>query len=370
MRPFLRSFATAPSSTASPAAKILNRMRVPKEGKAGSASDLLSTLPSSAQQVPVQVEPAPTASSVSLEFVSGFKRLVPNYQALMGNLFGYMASGSSVRLERREAIRNYLRTARDMKVFVPFAFYLFTPFHSATLPVIFRSAPSLLPSTFYTDGLWNLKARVISQKRRDAAASVVDALSKQVDSIGNAFVFEKSTVNAVGLFKKLMLTTSSVTFIDLNSLLYPLFAARLTAGYGLAQPAVLTNYLNFTAPHLFPRTRLLQWADWILKDDAMLRREGVSNLSNQELLEALEERGFKQLDGLNVQEMRALLTKHTKWTKTFHDAVLTKRAGEKLLESSGDLKPVKVAGELGLTAEELGGVATMLVLARALDVAV
>ncbi|KAJ3047291.1 hypothetical protein HDU99_009535, partial [Rhizoclosmatium hyalinum] len=58
------------------------------------------------------------------------------------------------------------------------------------------------------------------------------------------------------------------------------------------------------------------------------------------------------------------------WTKTFHDAVLTKRAGEKQLESSGDMKPVKVAGELGLTAEELGGVATMLVLARALDVAV
>ncbi|KAI9324330.1 hypothetical protein BDR26DRAFT_881626 [Obelidium mucronatum] len=168
-----------------------------------------------------------------------------------------------------------------------------------------------------------------------------------------------------------MLTTASISFSDLNELLYPLFISRLTAGNGLANPSIFTGFLHHTFPFVFPRTRLIQWADWILKDDAIIRREGVQSMTRLELLEALEERGFTALQDVSVEEMKSTLLSHTKWTKLAFDTIVNKRNWEKGVDVNSEAIVVpKVSRDLGLTSEELGGVAALLVVARALNVRV
>ena len=61
--------------------------------------------------------------------------------------------------------------------------------------------------------------------------------------------------------------------------------------------------------------RLYRWADWIAKDDALIRHEGVLSLSKFELIEAIEERGFSTpLAKLNIEgdlhELRDVLTRY------------------------------------------------------------
>jgi hypothetical protein len=74
--------------------------------------------------------------------------------------------------------------------------------------------------------------------------------------------------------------------------------------------------------------RLYRWADWILKDDALIRADGVNSLSRYELLEALEERGFPRyhtggIEGMPVPEMRALLTAHLAWGRRVEEGLAT-----------------------------------------------
>jgi hypothetical protein len=54
---------------------------------------------------------------------------------------------------------------------------------------------------------------------------------------------------------------------------------------------LLASYLQFPLYQVLTRARLLQWVDWILKDDRLIREWGVSRLSEVELKDALQERG-------------------------------------------------------------------------------
>ena len=51
------------------------------------------------------------------------------------------------------------------------------------------------------------------------------------------------------------------------------------------------RYLGISYPSVFTRTRLIQRLDLLLRDDALIRRDGINNLTHYELVEALDERG-------------------------------------------------------------------------------
>ena len=68
-------------------------------------------------------------------------------------------------------------------------------------------------------------------------------------------------------------------------------------------------------PQIAPRTRLLQWIDWILKDDALIRKQGVKSLSTHELLEALDERGLSHFAQSSMAQCRNLLSMHLSQTE-------------------------------------------------------
>ncbi|KAJ3010304.1 UNVERIFIED_CONTAM: hypothetical protein HDU68_002191 [Siphonaria sp. JEL0065] len=362
------------SSRSSPAAKLLQRSKpgissVPRAAAVSSPSSPSTSTPKASDLLSKAESTDQYDASDIPSFYQGNIKLFRNSSAAIDLWAGWMAR--SDRLEKRDVIRTWLRSTRDLQILIPSFVLLIWPFQQYTLPFVFRVAPGLVPSSFYSKGVVNIKINAVQSRREIEGPKLVEALTKQVDSLGEGFVFDKSTVTAVALFKKMMLNTSTTTFSDLNELLYPLFVSRLTAGSCLANPSQFTSFLHFTAPQLFPRTRLLQWADWILKDDAMIRREGVRAMTWHELVEALEERGFTRLEGLSMIELQNTLTQHTKWTKLVMDAIVTKRSNEKQAVYVDDYAVVpKVARDLGLTSEELGGVATLLIIARALDVKV
>lgn len=59
--------------------------------------------------------------------------------------------------------------------------------------------------------------------------------------------------------------------------------------------SLLGRFVGLGIPAAAARIRLFAWVDWILKDDALLRQQGIRSLTEYELLEALEERGNCQL---------------------------------------------------------------------------
>ena len=63
---------------------------------------------------------------------------------------------------------------------------------------------------------------------------------------------------------------------------------------------------------MYPKTRLLKWIDWILKDDVLIDKEGVRSLSEFELLEALEDRGLSVNQSLS--ESRKILNNYLQFS--------------------------------------------------------
>jgi hypothetical protein len=55
----------------------------------------------------------------------------------------------------------------------------------------------------------------------------------------------------------------------------------------------MSAFVGISMPSIWGRPRFLQWADWILKDNQLIKDQGIQSLSNYELVEALLERGFK-----------------------------------------------------------------------------
>ncbi|KAJ3348094.1 hypothetical protein HDU83_001580 [Entophlyctis luteolus] len=278
-------------------------------------------------------------------------------------------AAQSERIHRRDGIRMVLRTVQDLKIIFPAIPYLVLPFKTITLPFVFRTVPILVPTAYYTKEVMIIKAATVETKRGKSASIVVNSLANQINTMKLNDSRDQSALAALSSVRKMMLNTSSITYADLNTLLCPLFIAKLTASSTLESPTSFASFLNFTFPFVFPRQRLLQWADWIIKDDGMLRRDGIGQLSWYELVEALEERGFTRIDPQTVteDEMRHMLAEHVRFTKNLMDSIVAKR--QALAVASGSMgSDFKVSEHLGLTGEELGGLATLLVFARAVDV--
>jgi hypothetical protein len=63
--------------------------------------------------------------------------------------------------------------------------------------------------------------------------------------------------------------------------------------FGVLPKETLTkfcHYLAYMLPSIKSRERAIKWADWILKDDALILKDG-STMKAYEIAEAAEERG-------------------------------------------------------------------------------
>ncbi|KAI8833235.1 LETM1-like protein-domain-containing protein [Chytriomyces cf. hyalinus JEL632] len=361
----------ASSGPLSPAARILKRATAPNpEPQLGNkpAPDALSAKYASATVVSTDSTMAAPSKSTALSGFSTFFDGIVSLHGATSDCITLLATywARSERVVRRDSVRMVLRTIQDLKVLLPSVLYLGLPFQTYTLPTVFRVIPGIVPSTFYTQSVLYIKARTVEAKRTERRQKIIEAVSTQVEDLKTSD--DKSVNTSALVYKKMMMNPDGISYSDLNSLLCPLFITSMTASAGLAKPSLFTSFINLTFPHALPRPRLLMWADWILKDDFMIRREGVGAMTRFELIEALEERGFTRLSGLSMDEMKQALVAHARFTKSLVDSIVSKRTNEKAFVPSDDYAKVPVIStQLGMTPEELGGVASLLVFARALD---
>ena len=69
--------------------------------------------------------------------------------------------------------------------------------------------------------------------------------------------------------------------------------------------------------------QLVSWADWILKEDIMLMKSGISHLNSFELNQLLLHRGYSTSKSESTaKESQNLLNSHLKFSKRFYDSVV------------------------------------------------
>ncbi|KAH9250258.1 hypothetical protein BASA81_011939 [Batrachochytrium salamandrivorans] len=228
----------------------------------------------------------------ALSYITALAQLYSNSAYSMSLIVNAKEKG---RATKRVDIRHIIRNKKDLLCILPGAAYMCLPFQKYTLPLVFSYVPWIIPSVLRTSELLELqmaharkthearsrrvlkhvitslkaipatdlkKSRIIGAERRRLA--LVEKFENP-DSIKEADLLEMYTFCQLHFN---LLTTSSL----------------LSASFG--------SLFHFTAPALFPKTRMLQWGDWIAKDDLLIRKDGVNSLSLPEMVEALLERGF------------------------------------------------------------------------------
>ncbi|KAJ3299120.1 hypothetical protein HK104_009993 [Borealophlyctis nickersoniae] len=106
----------------------------------------------------------------------------------------------------------------------------------------------------------------------------------------------------------------------------------------------------------------MRWAEWMLRDDEYIRKDGVASLGYYELLEALEERGYIGLEHKEMPQLRAIMSGHLRFTKLLTDMALRKGgSAPKGRNSSLQVPTTRLEGP------DLAAIGAMMVVGRALN---
>lgn len=192
-------------------------------------------------------------------------------------------------LTKRRDIRHVIRVKKDWAIIFPALLYAILPFTIPTIPFIVAKYPSVLPSAFVTDELMAKRIAGIEKKRSDKSA-VLAGFRKACSELPIPFKNQLMTNS-----KKLMIKALSGKYTVSNSDLFDLYPFIYTHFNLLSLPneslIEFSRFLCLALPSISSRSKIIQWADWILKDDALIRAE-PRNLTQFELLEILDERGL------------------------------------------------------------------------------
>ncbi|KAJ3153775.1 hypothetical protein HDU86_005108 [Geranomyces michiganensis] len=306
---------------------------------------------------------------------------------------------------RRADIKHMQRNKRDLPRVLPAAVFFAVPFAIPLLPVLMKFAPGFLPSVFVTREVLEVKVGVMRDRRLQSADELLRAVDTAIEgSVGAAAsaaaasrvpLNSREQQHAAALARRWTLLReqhqnspaapaaapataakakpSDSDLISLQTLLRdhasifevsPAALRVMSAFAGISSP--LTPLLSLLYTPL-PRARLLAWIDWVLKDDGLLRQQGINSLTDYELLEALDERGFINLTGRSTAELRTALAQHLRFTKAATDAIVPRARAARLRGGgSGSSQPITAATVDALPHDEIAAVATLVLVARAL----
>lgn len=321
------------------------------------------------------------------------------------------------KVRKRADIWHFVRLKRDMILATPYFFLIPGCFMLPVLPVVCKYAPMLVPTTFYTAQVLDFKLSNDTANRKlayDPLTSQInvefvrrsvqdpetqDRLLKlactsddrqsaaaELNSLAKAHNLPLEVIVWIQLLLSRLSSAEgghvSYTSYDMVAKLLPLFL-----GKSGVQPFCLFNVRKLSVlagkaigirfPGMLPQTRLLIWADWMLKDDALVRSEGVSSLTHYELLEALSMRGYVGLSTtVKISVLQQLLTSHIKFTQNLSRQLLLQQnfserqssAGEKGLGSIVSTKSSDEKYGHLLDPLQVSAVGSMVLLARILDV--
>lgn len=268
----------------------------------------------------------------------------------------------------RDRIKQDFWKAGPLLIFIPGMFFL-----PMLVPLLVKF-PTIAPSTFHTIKLVEMQTDRICQNRQKLAlplsrvffdklknsqssSTVVKAYEQQLNGL-------ESRINALQNKKKSSSNTKATPSLKSFSPLIASTPQNLTlASLSTSELSLVLRFLSKPFSRVMPLTRLYKWADWILKDDMLLHKDGVGSLSAYELVEALEERGYTGYSpNMQTKDLRKILDTHVSFSRDCIDKLRRKNGKESISQS--------LPGEHGLEPHEVLKVAFFIVAARAVDVKV
>ncbi|KAJ3165569.1 hypothetical protein HDU88_004056 [Geranomyces variabilis] len=414
---------SSPSSRAVLAMAPANRRPASSSSSSPSSSSSSSSLPSGSSQhanrsfeqtVSAASPPPPSTSFLRRIWNTSFADPANNMLTAMSLLWrntmystelwvAYRQEGHTV--TRRADIKHMQRNKRDLLRVMPAAIFFAVPFAIPLLPVLMRVAPGFLPSVFVTREVLEMKVGVMRERREKGAEAVLEAVDKAIGrSVGggsSSAAESRERQHAAALARRWTLLreqqllqqrpgvapgavvrkAAAPSDSDLISL-QTLFRDHATLLD--VPPATLRTMMSFAGistplspvlSHVFarlPRARLLAWIDWVLKDDGLLRQQGINSLSDYELMEALDERGFINLTNRSTAELRTALAQHLRFTKAATDAIIPRARAAAAADarnaglSRAPLATTATSANTVLPHDEIAAVATLVLVARAM----
>jgi len=244
---------------------------------------------------------------IALHYYNGFKLLYLDTK-IAARLLGRVVQGKD--LTRRER-KQLLRTASDLFRLVPFTVFLVVPFMEFLLPVAIRLFPNLLPSTFEDKkakenkrkGSLKLKLQMAEfiqdtieeiavtdkgkkkqNKKLVEFAEFVDRTRGEVDPPTNAELLKYSK-----LFED-DITLENIPIEQLQALARIMMVSSTADLFGR----------DFLIIRIRAKLRVLK------SDDEVIKREGIENLSNEELQNACIQRGIRAF-GVPIERLQSNL---------------------------------------------------------------
>ena len=199
-----------------------------------------------------------------------------------------------VALTRRERMLLEAATG-DLLRLVPFSLFLIIPFAEFLLPVALKMFPELIPSTFETEAQGKSKAFQSAKARKQARKRMLEYMTTQVlgkfpeygDIVRRASCGDPVRKEHVKAIAPMCVKDG---FLGINRMPFDVLSdlARYT---GVYPPYYVLLPQSISAPRI--RTALLAHYRTLRQDDQMLRDEGVSDLSHDELVKANYARGMR-----------------------------------------------------------------------------
>ncbi|RCH82382.1 hypothetical protein CU097_003811 [Rhizopus azygosporus] len=205
------------------------------------------------------------------------------------------------KLTRREN-RQLRRTTSDILRLVPFAVFIIVPFMELLLPVALKLFPNMLPSTFEDKKRAEEKKKKLLKVRLDMARFLQETIAETGSIAGTDPEAAKEFAN---FFRKVRMTGEQASTDDLLNLASK-FEDELTLD-NLSRPQLVSicRYMNINAfgTDNFLRFQIRNRMRQIKNDDVEIKREGIENLTLQELSAACAARGIRTI-GTSPGRMR------------------------------------------------------------------
>jgi hypothetical protein len=214
-----------------------------------------------------------------IQIASQTKQLLQNTKTMISLSAKAKENG---KLTARDEILLVTKTKQDLFKLVPSLLYICLPFTIPTIPVIIKFFPNLLPEFIQTEHMKQQKIKTLMETRTKTSTKFINQLIINLNdfkSSDSKMLFQRTLL--LELLKKekisLMDFYSCADFINdylnvcvLDSKLVSLFYEFNGWKFGV-----------------FKREKLLKEADWILKDDELIRDYGINRLTRDEIIDCL-----------------------------------------------------------------------------------
>ncbi|TPX32584.1 hypothetical protein SmJEL517_g04301 [Synchytrium microbalum] len=242
----------------------------------------------------------------------------------------------------------------DLLAVIPGLVIYFIPIQQLKVSVI-RRFPSLYPFVFVTPTLYSLVLKDATAWRTNEAMNVLKLLSdvstRSVESHDTDLRLQRLNALIARAKQQYENPTIVIPYTQLQPL-FDHFRSHLSPlNMSHSELTVLTRYLNFTTRRSIPSAsldqsirmfvplppleKLTQWADWIVKDDQLIRHVGVKSLNDYEVTMALYERGYIHLKQ-SIPDLRNTLTAWLKFSDVALQYLIKRRVSESGLAVSRD----------------------------------